>query len=67
MSRRRTVHWHHLRTEYGNCSYAVVDGSVIVRTAAGTRTTQLGGSTGESLARMMMYELSDPANDHWFV
>ena len=44
--------WHTLHCEYGTGSWAVIDGTLTVRTANGSKTTQLGESTPESLARV---------------
>src|SRR5947209_4847460 len=45
----RVVHGH----------YGVHEGMVTVLTARGSKTTQLGGSSGESLAHIMLRELAD--------
>ena len=55
---RCSVVWQTIKTEHGNGSYAVLDGSATVRTANGTKSTQLGGSTPEALASILMWELS---------
>ena len=55
---RAFVVWHSLQCEYGNGSWAVIDGLLTVRTANGSKTTQLGNLSPESLARILMWELA---------
>lgn len=55
---RPFVTWHSLHCEYGNGSWAVIDGLLTVRTANGSKTTQLGGMSPESLAQILMWELA---------
>ena len=63
MARRSFVTWTYLTCEYGNGSWAVIDGLLTVRTPNGSKTTQLGGSSPESLARILMWELEIESQD----
>jgi len=56
---RRFVVWHATKSEYGSGSWAIIDDSIVtVRTAHGTKSTQIGGSTPEGLARILIRELA---------
>ena len=56
---REYITWHSLRCEHGNCSWGVThDGMLMVRTHLGTKCTQLGGSSPDMLARVLMKEIS---------
>jgi hypothetical protein len=63
MARRDFVTWSTLETPYGPASWAIVDGMLKVRSALGSKTTQLGGLTPQSLARLLMWELSNETAD----
>jgi len=54
---RKPVVWTSLHNEHGSGSWAIIDGTLTVRTKDGHKCTQLGGSTPQSLARILMYEL----------
>jgi hypothetical protein len=60
---RKFVTWHTLRNEYGNGSWAVIDGMVTVRTPDGTKSAQIGGIPPEYLARVLMRELAAEVED----
>lgn len=58
---RRFVTWHNATTECGSGSWAVIDGTLIVRTPDGTKSAQLEGMAPETLARILIRELAgDP-------
>jgi hypothetical protein len=59
MARREFVIWSTLDTPYGPASWAIIDGMLKVRSALGSKATQLGGLTPQSLARLLMWELSN--------
>jgi hypothetical protein len=44
--------------EYGNGSWALIDGLVTVRTADGSKTTQLGWMPPDFLASILMREIN---------
>jgi hypothetical protein len=46
-----------MQTEYGNGSWAVIDGLLKVRTAYGSKAAQLGDHSPEGRARIMVREL----------
>ncbi len=55
---RRFVSWNTLHCEWGSGSWALLDDETItVITASGSRTTQLGNSPPEALARILMREI----------
>ena len=61
--------WKKLKAEHGNrvlvgtYAYTDADQTVEVRSLSGQRrATQLGGSTPETLARLMLIELADEGN-----
>lgn len=55
--KRRFFIWRTLTNEFGNASYAVDNDLVTVVTPYGTKATQLGGSSPQSIARLLMREL----------
>jgi hypothetical protein len=55
---RRDVVWTTTISEYGQGSWAIIDGMVFVRTCNGHRAAQLGGSNPEGLARILIRELA---------
>jgi hypothetical protein len=55
---RKAVVWHLIRNEYGNGSWAVIDGLLTVRTCDGSKTTQLGSMPPDFLAWKMMQEIA---------
>jgi hypothetical protein len=58
MSKRNFIVWHSMKNEYGNGSWALIDGLVTVRTADGSKTTQLGWMPPDFLASVLMREIS---------
>ncbi|MGB8670473.1 MAG: hypothetical protein WCD29_11960, partial [Pseudolabrys sp.] len=59
MSDREFVVWSTLKNEYGQCSWAVTrDGTLYVRTHLGSKCTQIGGSSPEFLASLIMREIN---------
>jgi hypothetical protein len=65
MSKRRFVVWRNMQSEWGNCSWAVLDEDtypiLMVKTHLGTKSTQLGGSPPDFLARILMKEIYNDA------
>ena len=55
--RRPFVIWNNLKCEYGNGSWALIDGTVFVKTCNGSKATQLGGHPPEGIARLLIREL----------
>jgi len=52
------VIWNTMKNEFGNGSWAIVDGTMVtVRTAAGTKSAQIGGMPPEFPAQVLMREL----------
>ena len=60
---RRFVVWTTSKSEYGTGSWAIIDGTVFVRTAHGQKATQIGGSNPEGLARILIRELAGECRD----
>jgi hypothetical protein len=59
MSDREFVIWRTLKNEYGQCSWCVTrDGTLYVRTHLGGKCTQIGGSSPEFLASLIMREIN---------
>jgi hypothetical protein len=58
---RKFVTWHSMKNEFGQCSWALSDVDtypvLTVRTQHGQKSTQLGGSPPDFLARVLMREL----------
>lgn len=54
---RQFVVWNSIHNEYGSGSWAVIDGLLTVRTASGTKSTQLGWHPPDTLARILMKEI----------
>jgi hypothetical protein len=52
------ITWTTLHNEFGSGSYAVIDELVMVKTCSGQKATQLGGSTPEGIARILMREIA---------
>jgi hypothetical protein len=63
MRHRKSITWHTSQSEYGTGSWAVIDGMVFVRTAHGTKATQVGGSPPETIARLLIRELAGECRD----
>ena len=55
---RSFVVWRNTRSEYGDGSWALIDDVVMLKTAFGQKATQRGGSPPETIARILLYELS---------
>ena len=55
---RKFIVWHNTKSEYGDGSWAIIDGMVFVRTGHGQKATQIGGSNPEGLARILIRELA---------
>ena len=55
---RKFVVWSEIRSEYGQGSRALIDDIVILKTAFGQKATQRGLSPPETIARILLYELS---------
>ena len=60
---RKFIVWQTSKSEYGTGSWAIIDGLVMVRTAHGTKATQIGGSNPEGLARILIRELAGACQD----
>lgn len=58
MAKRDFIVWHSIRNEYGNGSWALINGLLTVRTADGSKTTQLGWMPPDFLAWKMMQEIA---------
>lgn len=57
MTRQFTI-WHNLKSEHGNCSWAVIDGRLVVKTCLGSKSMKLGANhSPEALARVMTWEI----------
>jgi hypothetical protein len=56
---RRFISWVSMHTEYGSGSWAVIDDTLTVRTANGTKSEQLNGRTPAAIARALMCELAN--------
>jgi hypothetical protein len=59
----KPIVWHTHKSEWGTGSWAVIDGMVFVRTAHGTKATQLGGSPPETIAKLLIRELAGECRD----
>jgi hypothetical protein len=59
--RRKHINWSNLKCEHGNGTFAVIDGSLLVKTCHGSKSQLLAGHSPEGLARILMQEIS---NDH---
>ena len=60
MTKREFVTWHNMKNKFGQCSWAVIDDLLYVRTARGQKVTQVGGSSPDLLDRVIMQE-TNPA------
>jgi hypothetical protein len=59
MSKRNFVVWRSLRSDHGNCSYAIIDDTLVVKTHLGTATHhRFDGIDPEALARVMTWEIN---------
>jgi hypothetical protein len=59
MSDREFVVWRTLATDYGQCSWCVTrDGTLYVNTRQGSKCTQIGGSSPEYLASVLLREIN---------
>ena len=54
----RPTIWRSIQTPHGNASWAVIDGVLYLRSMLGNKTTQVGNSDPEMLARCLMAELA---------
>lgn len=57
----KAIEWEHVQTPDGGLSFAVSDGSVIVRCAAGSRTEALADGCPATVAREIARELAADA------
>ncbi len=48
--------------KYYHCHYCVEDDTITVRSSKGSASTQIGGSTPEMLARLMLREFIEEGN-----
>jgi hypothetical protein len=55
---RKFIVWREIRSEYGQGSWALIDDVVMLKTAFGQKATQRGSSPPETIARILLYELS---------
>ena len=55
---RQFIIWNTLHCEHGCGSWAVIDGTLTVLTADGSKSTHLGGMRAETLAKILMKELA---------
>jgi hypothetical protein len=59
MSEREFVVWRTLATDHGQCSWTVTrDGTLYVNTRLGSKCTQIGGSSPEYLAGLILREIN---------
>jgi len=59
MSRRKFIVWRNLRSDHGNCSWAIIDDTLVVKTRLGTATyPRFDGIDPEGLARVMTWEIN---------
>ena len=56
---RRFISWCSIHTEHGSGSWAVIDDTLTVRCANGTKSVQLGGSSPASIALSLLRELAN--------
>jgi hypothetical protein len=61
MAQRDFIVWHSLKNEHGNCSFAIIEGTLYVRTHLGSKCTQLGGMPPHTLATILMKEITNYA------
>jgi hypothetical protein len=55
---RQFIVWNTLKSEHGNCSWAVLDGMLVVKTHLGTKSMKFDGDhSPEGLARVMTWEI----------
>jgi hypothetical protein len=55
---RQFVIWNSLKSEHGNCSWAIVDGMLTVKTRHGSKRMKFDGDCSpEGLARVMTWEI----------
>jgi len=55
---RKFIIWNNLKSEVGNCSWAVFDGQLVVKTHLGSKSMKFNGDhSPESLARIMTWEI----------
>jgi hypothetical protein len=59
MAHRQAINWQILNTHFGPCSWALIDGSVHVRSAIGSRSAKLATMPPESVAALLMFQLHD--------
>jgi hypothetical protein len=60
---RKFIVWREIRSEYGQGSWALIDDVVTLKTAFGQKATQRGDSPPETIARILLYELSGECRD----
>src|SRR5262249_45555769 len=53
-----------MRCEYGNCSWAIIDNRVIVKSANGSKSARLDG-TPESIVCVLMWQLFHEQQPTW--
>ena len=59
MSEREFVVWRTFATDYGQCSWTVTrDGTLYANTRLGSKCTQIGGSSPEYLAGLILREIN---------
>jgi hypothetical protein len=60
---RRFISWVALHTEHGSGEWAVNDNTLTVRSCHGVKSQHLGDRTPASVARKLMWELSNEHKD----
>jgi hypothetical protein len=55
---RRFINWVSMHTERGSGSWAVIDDTLTVRTANGSKSEQLNGRTPAAIARTLMQDIN---------
>ena len=56
---RRFISWCSIHNEHGSGSWAVIDDTLTVRCANGSKSVRLRGSTPASMAQILMRELAN--------
>ena len=56
---RRFISWCPIHNEHGSGSWAVIDDTLTVRCANGTKSVQLDGSNPASMAQSLLRELAN--------
>jgi hypothetical protein len=55
---RQFVVWNNLKSENGDCSWAIVDGMLTVKTCHGSKTIKFDGGSPEGIAKVLTWEIA---------